>query len=221
MRMSFLSLVAAAVATGAAPAQVGDAAGTTQVRRVSVVIGTEVRLQQESIGKVTDIVLNDGGCVEYMVVQYADGYVVVPWSAATVDYRAKTVVIRDVKVTRDRLRELTFTQDRWPDFAASDYSRRVQSVWGTAGRSGPGDLGVNPGAKPMPNNRDNLDRRDDRRDDRQDNRDAPRPNADPNRGAPRPGDNTDRRDNRQENRGQRQENRQNPPPAPAPAPTPQ
>src|SRR5438067_1240851 len=64
---------------------------TVQYHRSSTVIGTSFMLGTESVGKVTEVVFNDGGCIEYLVVQDAEGFVVVPYSVATINYEQKTV----------------------------------------------------------------------------------------------------------------------------------
>src|SRR5947209_19356940 len=45
---------------------------TVQYHRSSTVIGTSFMLGTESVGKVTEVVFNDGGCIEYLVVQDAE-----------------------------------------------------------------------------------------------------------------------------------------------------
>ena len=59
---------------------------TTQYQRVSAVVGTSVTLGSESLGKVTEVVINSDGCIEYLIVQYADGFVPVPWAVTTVNF---------------------------------------------------------------------------------------------------------------------------------------
>jgi hypothetical protein len=54
-----------------------------------------------------------------------------------------TTTVQSTTVTVDRLRELRFTGDRWPNFADQAYAQRVQSVWGaSAGRSGSAERGA-------------------------------------------------------------------------------
>jgi hypothetical protein len=57
---------------------------STDILRGSVIIGATVNFQGgTSLGRVTDFVINDGGCIEYVVVSYEDHFVPVPWMATT------------------------------------------------------------------------------------------------------------------------------------------
>jgi hypothetical protein len=57
---------------------------STDILRSSVMIGSTVNFQGgASLGRVTDFVINDGGCVEYVVVSYQNRFVPVPWMATT------------------------------------------------------------------------------------------------------------------------------------------
>src|SRR5262245_4447461 len=87
---------------------------TTTVRKVSAVVGgTVVVSDGATVGKVEDIVLNDNGCVDYVVVSYENKYVLVPWGVTTWNVQDRTV---RVNITRDRFTQVpTFTRDHWPN----------------------------------------------------------------------------------------------------------
>ena len=69
---------------------------TSEIRRVSQILGANVRLQgEDTYGKVEDIVLDENGTVQYLVVSKGDRYVMMPYNAANVDY-GQRVVIYDV-----------------------------------------------------------------------------------------------------------------------------
>src|SRR5207302_3733942 len=71
------------------------------------------------------------GCLDYVVVAYEQNFVLVPWTAATVDFSRRVV---RVDVTREKFREVpTFTRDRWPDLRDVQYTQRVQAVFGVRG----------------------------------------------------------------------------------------
>jgi hypothetical protein len=143
MRTLLPMLVAAWCAAPAVAQTTTRSTTTVSYHRVSTLVGTTFSLGTTTVGKVTEVVFNDGGCIEYLVVQEADGFVVVPWSIATVNYEQRTVTVQSTTVTVDRLRELRFTGDRWPNFADQAYAQRVQSVWGaSAGRSGSAERGA-------------------------------------------------------------------------------
>src|SRR5439155_15936693 len=70
----------------------GRVAAAAGIRRTSVVIGATVSIENNvSAGKVEDLVINDNGCIDYMVVLNEDKYVLVPWTAATIDFDRRSV----------------------------------------------------------------------------------------------------------------------------------
>ena len=127
---------------------------TAQFHRVSTIVGSNVMLGTETLGKVTEVVIDDRGCVEFVVVQFREGFVPVPWGAATVEFERRTIVLRDTKVTADRLRELSFTEDRWPNFADRQWTEKMRTVWGEAA------FRTHTGAGQEPPAADRRDRRD-------------------------------------------------------------
>ncbi|MFL5242147.1 MAG: PRC-barrel domain-containing protein [Gemmataceae bacterium] len=130
----------------------GDGRAGVQVRRVSSVIGTTVSLRENaSLGKVEDLVLNESGCVDYLVVDFEQKFILVPWSSARVDFSKRTVT---VDIERDRFKDVpTFTREKWPDFSDTQYIERINKFYG-----------VRPGPR---------GRAEERRDDRRDRRDRP------------------------------------------------
>src|SRR4051812_4022892 len=81
--------------------------GTTEIRRATTVIGSGVRLAGGATwGKIEDIVLNENGCVDYVVLANENRFVLVPWAATRVDFAQHFVTI-DVPV--DRIQTLAFT----------------------------------------------------------------------------------------------------------------
>lgn len=105
-----------------------------QVQRVSVIMETGVSVQDgDNIGKVVDLIVNDNGCIEYVVVAYEQNFILVPWSVTTVNVERKVVRIN---ITRERLREVpTFTRDRWPNFSDGQFREKLHKVYGVqAGR---------------------------------------------------------------------------------------
>jgi hypothetical protein len=119
--------------------------------RFSTIMGATVRLQDDvSAGKVEDIVLSrDGTCIDYLVVTENDKYVLVPWSAAKVDFGQRTVA---VEIRKEKYRQVpTFTREAWPDLSDTKYTERIYNYYGV---------------KPI-----GRERRIERRDDRKDRRD--------------------------------------------------
>jgi sporulation protein YlmC with PRC-barrel domain len=149
----------------------------TQVRKVSTLMGARVTIERgDSFGKVTDIVLNEDGCVEYLIVGYEDQLVPVPWGAVTYNVDERTVAV-NVRVTKDKLRDLAFRSERWPNFREERFLRNARSVWGEKAFRQEHRGGGRPG----------VDRREDRRDDRRDDRTPPpRPDRPPQKDKPPP-----------------------------------
>jgi PRC-barrel domain len=99
-----------------------------EVRRLSVVIGGSVQIADGvSVGKIEEVVLNDRGCIDYVVVVYHDKYVAIPWSMATVDYGERIVT---VDITERRFAEVpTFTRTEFSVLAKSDFTQKVRSAF--------------------------------------------------------------------------------------------
>lgn len=103
---------------------------TTTLRRASNLIGSPVAFRDGgALGKVQDIVLNEHGVVDYLIVRTADDYVAVPWGAMTYNARTASVALTGT-LTRARLRPVTFRGARWPDFASEAWQRDARAVWG-------------------------------------------------------------------------------------------
>jgi PRC-barrel domain len=102
---------------------------TTTVRRSSIVIGATVSGRGDfSIGKVEDLVINEDGCIDYLVVASEDKFVLVPWGSATVDFERRTVV---AEIERDKFRDVpTFTRERWPDVTDKVYVEKIRIAYG-------------------------------------------------------------------------------------------
>jgi len=168
-------------------------------------MGAKVTMErgESSFGKVTDIVLSEGGCVEYLIISYEDELVPVPWGVVKYDVGERTVAIT-TSVTKEKLRDVRFRSGSWPNFHEDRWMRNMKTVWGDrAFRNERGDSTGTGGDR-----RDIRDERRDRRDDRRDIRDERRDRRDdrrddrsttPDRKPDRPRDdrNTDRpRDDR-------------------------
>jgi sporulation protein YlmC with PRC-barrel domain len=108
---------------------------TTQIRTISSVIGSSVRLQDGGIyGKIEDIVIDDSGCVEYVVIANVDQYYVVPWSVAKVNYQERYITLN---ITQQDIRQVAFRRDEWRNVSYAQLSQKAQQVFGasTGGRA--------------------------------------------------------------------------------------
>jgi len=129
-------LASALVLAGLNPVagQAAKSGSSREVRRLSLVIGGNVRIAQGvSVGKIEDVVLNDQGCIDYVVVVYQDKYVPIPWSVATVDYGQRIVT---VDITEQRFAEVpTFTRTEFAVLATTEFTQKVRSAFRGKGES--------------------------------------------------------------------------------------
>lgn len=111
---------------------------TSQIHTVTTIIGSSVQLQGgDAYGKIYDIVLNDSGCLEYVVVDYQDQYYVVPWTVARVNYQQRTIVL---DTTQQNLRQVAFNRNAWRGVTFNQLSQKAQQVFGSGAPGRPGRL---------------------------------------------------------------------------------
>src|SRR4051812_47802707 len=134
-KMSVLAAGGLAALLAAAGGVYADSPGGAgpQARRVSTLLRAKVQLQDGNYGQVEDIVLNDDGCVEWLVLSPGEEYAGVPGQAARVNFVGRVV---RVDVPRERIREFRFTRDHWPDFRDARYTERIFRVYNVQGRRG-------------------------------------------------------------------------------------
>jgi len=108
---------------------------TTAPLRAKQLLGAQVSLQggTTSVGTIEDIVLNNDGVVDYLIVSERGKLVSVPWDAAKINFERRTAVIN---ITPDQFRQIpTFTVDRYPDFYSPTYRVQIYKHYGlTPGR---------------------------------------------------------------------------------------
>jgi hypothetical protein len=138
---------------------------TTEVRKASVVMNANVVVEDgATVGKITDFVISDGGCIEYVVVDYDNKFVLVPYQVVRVD-ATKHVV--QVSLTREKWRDIpTFTGTNWP-VTDQQYITKVRTVFGVSESGFRGDR-RDGDRRPLDRGDDRRDNRTDRRDDRRD-----------------------------------------------------
>ncbi len=100
------------------------------MRKASHIMGSRVTDRDGvTLGKVTDLVIDEDGFVDYLVVRYKDELLAVPWGAARFDLRDRVFTITGA-IRRERLKEVLFPSDRWPDFYSPTWLRSAREVWG-------------------------------------------------------------------------------------------
>jgi len=114
-------------------AQPSTAPGSTTAYRAKQVLGTKVNIQGNvSIGTVEDIVFDDAGTVEYLIVDNGGKLVSVPWEAAKFNFEQRTAV---VNITQEQFRTIpTYTVQTYPQFFAPAYRTQVYKFYGMTPR---------------------------------------------------------------------------------------
>lgn len=136
------------------------AGGKVEIVRLSTVMKSKVIIQEDqAAGQIVDVVLNDGGCIDYVVASYEDEYYAIPYSTVTVRHSDRVVF---VDITPAQFRKVTFFgANQWPDFYSTTYQKNVFNVFNVNAVRNDGRRDA---LKP------NLDRRDDAQDRREDRR---------------------------------------------------
>jgi len=118
---------AAVTTTDAAPA----VTGTGELRRASQILGSTVRLQgQNNFGRVEDIVFDENGGLGYLVVHSNGRNVMLPYSAADINFGRRVV---SYDIAPQAVQPLYFEQNAWPNVWAPQYTTRVQRIFPNAG----------------------------------------------------------------------------------------
>ena len=118
-----------------------ESASKGQVRRISTVIGGSVQYAAGgTVGKIEDIVINDEGCIEYIVVNYNDRFVPIPWTVSTVAFDKRIVTI---DMDQARFAEVpTFSRDEFTLLVQVDFREKVHTFFGAgSNRHENGDKG--------------------------------------------------------------------------------
>lgn len=118
-----------------APAQVRPAEKevTTPTFRAKEVLGTKVSISGGTeIGTVDDLVFDDAGNLEYLIVDNGGKLVTVPFEAAKFDLTKKVAVLT---ITQDVYKTIpTYTTTTYPSFYTPTYRTEVYKVYGLTPR---------------------------------------------------------------------------------------
>jgi PRC-barrel domain protein len=100
-----------------------------QAYRAKQVLGSKVSIEGNvSVGTVDDIVFDDDGYVEYLIVLNDNKLVTVPWEAAKFNFEKRTAV---VSITQERFKVIpTFTVDQYPSFTAPRFRIETYKHYG-------------------------------------------------------------------------------------------
>jgi hypothetical protein len=166
--------VAAAALAGPAAAQTvreTTTTTTTEVRKGSALMNVNVAVEGGApVGRITDFVISDGGCIDYVVVDSDNRFVLVPFQAVQFEPSRRIVTLN---VTREKWRDIpTFTGTNWP-VHDQNYISRVRTTFGVRESGYRGDR------RPLTPGEERREDRRDRREDRRDNLPPPRPGNSP------------------------------------------
>ncbi len=101
--------------------------------RAKEVLGTKVYIAGETqVGTVDDLVFDDAGNLEYLVVDNGGKLITVPWEAAKFDLAKKMAVL---SITPDVYKTIpTYTVTTYPNFYTPTYRTDVYKVYGLTPR---------------------------------------------------------------------------------------
>jgi hypothetical protein len=107
--------------------------GTATAYRVKQVLGTKVMIQGNvNIGTVDDIVFDDAGQVEYLIVDNGGKLVTIPWEAAKFNFEQRAAT---VNITQDVFKTIpTYTVQTYPQYFAPAYRTEVYKYYGLTPR---------------------------------------------------------------------------------------
>lgn len=97
--------------------------------RVKQLLGSKVHIEGEvAIGTVDDLVFDDNGVVDYLIVLNENKLVSVPWEAAKFNFEKRTATIN---IAPERFRRIpTFTVDQYPVFSTPTYRTQTYQYYG-------------------------------------------------------------------------------------------
>jgi hypothetical protein len=105
---------------------------STQLLRSSVFVGSTVNLVGGTqFGTVRDVVISDGGCIDYVIVTYDNRLVPVPWDVISYNFDQHVVM---VDIDQAQLRSIpTFTQ--FSELSNASFVQKVHSFYKTDERA--------------------------------------------------------------------------------------
>ncbi len=110
---------------------------TTEVRRVSQILGSIVQLEgTNNFGKVEDIILDDNGGMSYLVVSNNGRNVLLPWDAGNMNYGKRVVTYG---VTPQAVQPFFFERNALPNVRDQQFTTRLRQAFPNAGAVRRGD----------------------------------------------------------------------------------
>jgi sporulation protein YlmC with PRC-barrel domain len=124
--LSGLSASAQAPATPGTGAVPGQQAETHY--RAKQILGSKILIQNNTeVGTVDDIVFDDAGNLEYLIVSNEGKLTTVPFEAARFDVQKRTATL---SITQDQFRTVpTYTTTTYPNFYTPDYRTQIYKTY--------------------------------------------------------------------------------------------
>jgi hypothetical protein len=128
LRTSALALFCFAPAIAAAQQPVSARVESNQFRAKQV-LGTKILIQgNTAIGTVDDLVFDEAGNLDYLIVDNGGKLVTVPWDAAKFDLEKRTAVL---PITQEQYRVIpTYTTTTYPAFYTPAYRTEIYRFYG-------------------------------------------------------------------------------------------
>jgi sporulation protein YlmC with PRC-barrel domain len=98
--------------------------------RAKQILGAKVTIDEDkSVGKVDDIVIDENGNVDYLIVAKQDGKLVtIPWDAAQFNAKQR---LATVDITPQQFQEVpVYTTENYPTFSAPAYRTQTYQLFG-------------------------------------------------------------------------------------------
>lgn len=97
--------------------------------RAKQILGTKILIQgNTAIGTVDDLVFDEAGNLDFLIVDNGGKLVTVPWDAAKFDVEKRTAILT---ITQDQYRSIpTYTTTTYPTFYAPAYRTEIYRFYG-------------------------------------------------------------------------------------------
>ncbi len=96
--------------------------------RAKSILGAKVHLEgNTSVGTIEDIIFDEEGVIDYLIVSEGGKMVTVPWEAAKIDYEKRSAIIQ---ITPESYRKIpTYTTAKYPEFYTPRYQTEIYSYY--------------------------------------------------------------------------------------------
>ncbi|MBN9119147.1 MAG: PRC-barrel domain-containing protein [Planctomycetes bacterium] len=134
MKMTTLSLASAVLLATAGSSFAVDPPVAANTFRAKEVLGTKILIRNNTaVGTVDDIVFDDAGNLDYLIVATGDNRLItVPWDAAKFDLAKKTATLN---ITPEVYKTIpTYTPTTYPQFYTPAYRTTVYKTYGLTPR---------------------------------------------------------------------------------------